>query len=333
MYVTLLLDVEDVVTPAADDYTREVALALTAEGVSATFCIAGMRAEQWRERGRTDVVDALAPHDVGYHSYGHSLHPTVAEYLAPLGWEDGVEAAMRVEGPGVRAVEEICGRTPSCYGGPGNTWGPQVNAAMRALGVPAQVYAHTRAPGNDVHLLDGSICYPTGRYLGDSLYHDLVASRAAVSEAISGLRGDAAVGGQWREAFAGHPSRIFSEEFWDGPNFLRGAMPPREEWRPPRPKGADGAGAAIRGLREAVRRVRAAEGLELRTIREMNELYATADALSLSGDEMSAARRVAEANLRAMCGWVVLPEGFDGGNIPALTLERLPTLRRLRLRG
>jgi hypothetical protein len=40
---------------------------------------------------------------------------------------------------------------------------------------------------------------------------------------------------------------------------------------------------------------------------------------------------VIEANLHGMRKWTILPRDVDVSRIVALTLERLPTLRRLRL--
>ena len=49
------------------------------------------------ERKRTDVISAIAQHDVGYHLDKHSRHPVVYEYFADL---DVIEGASRVRAQG-----------------------------------------------------------------------------------------------------------------------------------------------------------------------------------------------------------------------------------------
>ncbi|MCE0445445.1 hypothetical protein LT493_11695 [Streptomyces tricolor] len=60
------------------------------KGVSAAFFITGDKARALVRRQRLDVFEALRSHDIGYHTNHHSTHPTIAEYLEPCGWADGV---------------------------------------------------------------------------------------------------------------------------------------------------------------------------------------------------------------------------------------------------
>ena len=93
-YGTLMFDVEDLCWPASDDIALDLAGILTRNQVQGTFFVVGEKARLWRSRGRTDVIASLAPHDVALHTNLHSIHPTVSEYLAPCGWEDGVAEAV-----------------------------------------------------------------------------------------------------------------------------------------------------------------------------------------------------------------------------------------------
>ena len=86
--------------PASDDIPLDLARILTRNHVQGTFFVVGEKARLWRSRGRTDVIASLAPHDVALHTNLHSIHPTVSEYLAPCGWEDGVAEALRRDAPG-----------------------------------------------------------------------------------------------------------------------------------------------------------------------------------------------------------------------------------------
>ncbi len=109
VYVILWFDTEDYLLPASDDAALRVADFLTREHVRATFKVVGEKARTLQRRGRTDVIDALKKHEIGYHSNYHSVQPTPAMYLSDLGWDDGVAEFDRREGPGRRDVEVLKG--------------------------------------------------------------------------------------------------------------------------------------------------------------------------------------------------------------------------------
>jgi hypothetical protein len=331
MYVTLLSDVEDILAPEADDITLTIAELVEREGARATFCVTGDRILQWRDRGRHDVLSALGRHDVGFHTMHHSLHPTILEYLADREWDDGVEEVARQEGPGIEALAATFGAPASCYGGPGNSWGPQVNGAMARFGVPAVVYAHTRVPRGDVHLFCGRICYPGGYCLQDGAYHDAAAWEKDVESLMTFLSQARADGRQWVEVYIGHPSRILHDDFWDVHSFTAGRMPPPSQWAGPQRKSDADLSKALAALAETIRRVTAAPGVTLKTIREMNALFASAAEERLTASEIAEAREATEANLDRMARWIILPPDLDLSRIQRLTREKAETLRRLRL--
>ena len=109
---------------------------LTSLGVKATFKVVGEKARVLEQRGRTDVIEALGKHDIGYHSNLHSQQPTPAVYLQHAGWDDGIEEFLRREAQGAKDVERIFGVAPICYGQPGSSWAPQAYPALRRDGHP-----------------------------------------------------------------------------------------------------------------------------------------------------------------------------------------------------
>src|SRR3954468_20326701 len=135
VYVTLWFDTEDYILPQDDDMAKRLAELLTSPGVKATFKVVGEKARVLEARGRTDVIDALRHHDIGYHSNTHSQQPTPAVYLQPAGWDDGIEEFFRREAQGARDVERILGVPPICYGQPGSSWAPQAYPALRQMGM------------------------------------------------------------------------------------------------------------------------------------------------------------------------------------------------------
>src|SRR5579863_5935489 len=114
--VILWFDTEDYLLPADDDATLRLATFLSGEGIRATFKVVGEKARVLERRGRTDVIEAIKKHELGFHSNLHSVHPTPAEYLSTLGWDEGMAEFERREGPGLQDLRRIFGRNPTCYG-------------------------------------------------------------------------------------------------------------------------------------------------------------------------------------------------------------------------
>lgn len=79
MYVLLWFDTEDLLLKSSDDAALRNAQFCTKEGVKANFKIVGEKVRVLEQRGRTDVIEALKKHEIGYHSEWHSVHPTPAQ--------------------------------------------------------------------------------------------------------------------------------------------------------------------------------------------------------------------------------------------------------------
>src|SRR5205085_3825927 len=107
--VILWFDTEDYMLPADDDAAKRIADMLTRRNIRATFKVVGEKARVLEKRGRTDVIDALKKHDIGFHANFHSVHPTVTEYEADCGFLDGVAEFARREGPGAADVRRVFG--------------------------------------------------------------------------------------------------------------------------------------------------------------------------------------------------------------------------------
>src|SRR5689334_3905661 len=134
--VIFWFDTEDFLLPADDDATERLCEMFTERGVHATFKLVGEKARVLEKRGRTDVIEALKKHDIGYHSNFHSVHPTPSEYLADCDLLDGIAEFVRREGGGAADVRRILSReTLACYGQPGSSWASQAIAALPQIGV------------------------------------------------------------------------------------------------------------------------------------------------------------------------------------------------------
>ncbi len=241
VHVLLWFDTEDYLLPADDDACKRLAQMLTQRDIRATFKIVGEKARVLDQRHRRDVISALKKHDIAYHTDYHSVHPTVAEYLAEAGWQDGVAEFIRREGQGARDVRRIFSvKTLSCYGQPGSSWAPQAIGALKALsidpkGVPCYVDEgdHIGLDHKPFWYINALNVYNIGPNCTRMDLHDPAAIAPAmekVSAIAERLRKnpDAAL-----ISIYYHPCEWVHKQFWDGVNFSRGANPPREEWQIP----------------------------------------------------------------------------------------------------
>src|SRR5438270_4955440 len=220
-------DSEDYETPASDAGELWWADALTRHGLTGCFNLVGEEARALRDRGRRDVLAALARHEIGYHANLHSAHPVHVEYLEGMGWDDGVAAVLAREAPGVADVRELTGQQPATYCKPGSNWAPQVLAAMTLLGIPTFCDAPFEwAPGQPLWYC-GSLCVG---------YHISFDRRFSASDRRTLLREDFGALLDRRRETGGvlvmytHPCRLITAAFPD--NFTAGMNPPRSAWRP-----------------------------------------------------------------------------------------------------
>jgi len=139
VHVLFWFDVEDCTVTQSDDAAKRLALILREHGVRGTFKIVGQKARLLEQRVRYDVIDALREHDIGFHSNWHGLRPQVAEYLAPLDWDDGAAEFQRREEPGLDDVRRLFGDRVVTYGQPGSNWAPQVFPVLGRWGIPTYV--------------------------------------------------------------------------------------------------------------------------------------------------------------------------------------------------
>jgi len=284
-FVTLLFDVEDLGWPESDDITLELATRLSQHKVQGTFFIVGEKARFFAERGRTDIIAALEAHDLG--SHGHSIHPTVAEYLADLDWDEGVLTAVEEEEAGFGMLEQIFGRKPAAWGQPGGSWGPQIHAAMARLHTPVVVYAPTRIEDCvDLHWFAGSLVFP-GRalvYFDDALTDD-VAFEQALQMMFRQLDERVMMGARWSGIFVCHPHRLRAVEFpealagWDGLNYDRGgniqpsAYPARASGQIPTLRSDEAYQTGLKNFDRLVEILKQDRRLEIKTIAELRQIF------------------------------------------------------------
>jgi len=92
--VLFFFDTEDYTDSRSADAIVNLARICCEEDVIGHFALVGLLARQLIAWKRWDVLEALSGHEIGTHSYGHSLHPNLCE-LTDLAEYDAAYSALR----------------------------------------------------------------------------------------------------------------------------------------------------------------------------------------------------------------------------------------------
>src|ERR1051326_7044518 len=274
VYVVLWFDTEDYIEPAADDAALRSARDLTSLGVRATFKVVGEKARVLEQRGRWDVVRALASHEIGYHSNFHSIPPAPALYLREFGDVEGAAEFERRERPGMMDLQRIFGVSPSCYGQPGSSWGPKSNTALRRMGIPIYLDEGTQVGVNNQPFWYGGLLYIFN--MGPFSIRAPLDGNAPVENSyrqFDRAAADASARGGGVISIYYHPTEFVNTEFWDAVNFAKGADRERSDWRGPHRRTEADSQRCYRILHEYVAHMKNVTGVQFATAREMLQLY------------------------------------------------------------
>jgi peptidoglycan/xylan/chitin deacetylase (PgdA/CDA1 family) len=294
-YLVVTFDTEDYVTPEAekiDDIPKWLAETMTEEGVTGTFFVIGEKARSLEKRGRRDVIAAMARHDIGSHTNFGSIHPTVTEELEKAGWDDGVRLMREQESAGIEELERIFGVPVTTLARHGGSYGPQLVYALGRIragyqGSPAKL------PGHDVVWFCNALNFSAqvagfdDAYYRDDLF-DPVFDRLKM-ELPERIRGSGVLA-----LFAGHPTKIRAEEFWDL-NFYYGKNTPPDEWRTPRLRPRETMVTARKNFRRMMRWLKGRDDIEITTYRTLMDVYGVQKG-TMTRDEL---RAIAAAALKA----------------------------------
>ena len=275
IYYLLWFDTEDYIEPASDDAALRLAEELDKLGVKGTFKVVGEKARVLEKRGRRDVIEALARHDIGFHAENHSIPPSPAVYMRPLGWLEGAAEFERREGPGARDVERVFGKLPSCYGQPGNSWGPQSLLALRRMGIAAYMdearqVGLNQQPfwyGGVLHVLNLQQFSPRANL---NQPQDLDEGIRKFDAAVAELRKRGGPG--FIQSYY-HPTEWVTTEFWDT-NFRGGLYRAPNDYRKPNRRTPEATEQAFRIFLDFVRHVKKTPGIRFVTARELPALLA-----------------------------------------------------------
>lgn len=293
IYVMFRFDTEDFVTPESNDALRAVAEALTERGMRATFPMVGEKARFIRRQGRDDVVRALQPHALGFHTHWHSAHPTLPERVEGLSWNEGISALDEAERPGVDAVADVFGRHPCAYTQAGGTWLPHSHTLAQSWGMP---FFYTETWNSYLDVVGRPYRMGTTPGLTSPVTFmrplDLAtegreqAAFAALQKAVDGAR--AAGGGVI--GFVAHPTELVTTgPFWDILNFGAGVnlVPPSGPYRKPELKSQADVSRDLRAFCGILDWIQAQPDLQVIAIDTYQELMPAEHGADLSWAELA----------------------------------------------
>ena len=261
--VMLWYDVEDFITPEADDALLALIDMMDSLGIRSSLKIVGEKIRVLKERGREDILEKIAGHEVCYHTENHSVHPTQTEYLQHMGFAEGAAEFERREKQGFADVRDIAGQFPTSYGQPGGSWAPHVFPVLKKWGIPTYLDSHYILSVEEGPFWYGGILNLTR--LWSTMRVDF--GEGGMEEAKERFEQIMHRAGELQlVSIYYHPCEFSCTEFWDGVNFRRGANPPREEWK----------GAPLRTKEEMMRRVNMLGEFLRWTLEKNNVEYITA---------------------------------------------------------
>ena len=278
--VLLWFDTEDYISPSDDDADKRLAELLSERHIRATFKVVGEKARVLERHGRNDVVEALKKHCIGFHANFHSVHPAPAEYLADCGLLDGMAEFARREGPGAADVRRVFGVSSlACYGQPGSSWASQAIAAEPTCGIAADGVPCYVDSGNHVGMGGVPFWYAGALVVYDMHPNETRMDLFAPDGLEKGEKDFAAIADRLAHDGGGlisifyHPCEWVTSQFWDDPNFRRGANPPPEQWKLPRQRSSQEAEQAFHRFADYVDYMRGTPGVRFVTACDLPKLY------------------------------------------------------------
>lgn len=335
-------DNEDWCTPRSDDIVKRLAEIHDRHGATASFYTVAERARALRHRGRKDVMEALARHEISYHgdTHGHFPRP-LSVYCDELGWEAGLAELLRIEGRGVKDVADILGQLPVTWCQGECNWSPQAVYGLRLLGIGSWT-------GSLYGTLDGMPVWYLGQLCVRRAMHVVsVQPNTADEDLVSRFQADfdrrvEEKGGEGFVYVFGHPCRWGSER-WYGqeqwPDFRAGRIAePGQLQPPPEQYSAAHVERLLDQTERCVEWVMSRDDLTPTTYAELNAACEEPSPQWLTGEQLAeglskvgetfdwvavAQTTLSPADLLSAAAWALAHAGLDG-SLPAVIPIRRP---------
>ncbi|MBR2443906.1 MAG: hypothetical protein IKB27_00725 [Clostridia bacterium] len=241
-------DTEDFTSSRAADGILYEANLFREEGVTGCFCVVGLLAKHLKEWGRTDVIEALSHHEIGTHTYGHTLHPMINEYTDIEDFEEAQKELIRQETLGIEYIKNTLGVDKvwaACP--PGNQKSYVAMYGYHKMGIP--IYADTFCDTEK----------GTGAYYCN-IFHAYYAFgiewflRDATEEQIKEKLNELAQ--RERAVIYTHPNMIIKEDFWDAVNYHKENLVPFGQWIEPKDLPQEITDTVLKNMRLLIRLIK-----------------------------------------------------------------------------
>lgn len=231
--VILAFDTEDFVTPQSDDALAFLVSELNRCYIPGCFALVGDKARALVERGRRDIIEALADHEIDYHSNDHHFFPPLATTIEPMDWEQGAAWVLAHEARGVGDIENILGVAPVVWAKTDSQWTTQSLYAFEALGMTGYASRHFARDDLRPYWYMNMLSLPYAAML-DHLIVDEGTPRQLLKRAVAEFEPLAEKAGDDGVIVYGtHPCMWVCQTFYDLHNIKRRGQPPaKRKWRP-----------------------------------------------------------------------------------------------------
>lgn len=279
--VMFFFDTEDFTSETCADATLHLADLLTEEGVTGHFAVVGLFAEQLTNWGRSDVVEALKRHIVGTHTYGHSLHPTIAEDSEGADYDAAYRRVYEKESTALAMLKQHLGADDILFAvPPGNCVSYVGLYVYRDLGIPYFCGSNVYDARNT--LLDyGGMTHI--QYV-DSLENLFFYNDRPTEEILDQLRDFD------RVILYTHPNITVKREFWDAVNYAHANLREYGDWIEAEDRTPEEIQYLRDRFRELIRALKADVHYRITDMRELNEQKSTLPARKILPDDLTEIR-------------------------------------------
>ncbi len=227
MDIIISFDIEDFITPRALEAQLFWPTMLSRNNVRGSFQIVAELVRKWQRERRQDIIDAVAQHEIAYHTNYHSLHPEHPEGVEDLNLADGLEWIRQREASGLECVRDCFGVNPIAYTPSGDSWTPAMLLHMAEEGIKVATDVGFVANNWYCGMLMKSYDLCLDTYMNE--LGDPEAISDQIIEKINAMKNN----GQSTITIYSHPCRLVTDDFWDGPLYDGKDLPPEEITPPP----------------------------------------------------------------------------------------------------
>lgn len=271
-------DTEDFTSSRAADGILYEANLFREEGVKGCFCVVGLLAKHLKEWGRTDVIEALSHHEIGTHTYGHTLHPMINEYTDIEDFYKAQEELIRQESQGIEYIKETLGVDrvwAACP--PGNQKSYVAMYGYHKMGIP--IYADTFCDTE----------YGTGAYYCNIFHANYTFGiewflRDNGEEGIKKVLDELAK--RERAVIYTHPNMIIKEDFWDAVNYHKENLVPFGEWIEPKDLPEEITQTVLKNMRTLVKMVKNDPRFRIITYSQLASEIASEEPRAITKDQI-----------------------------------------------